>query len=217
MDRENESKSTVVSFVVKELRQAFLDGTLKGGDRIIQDYWADKLQVSRMPIREALTRLEAMGIVKVIPHKGAIVNSLTKEDIEEIYSMRMLLEGLVVEKALPFISEEDKVMLEKILIEMESLEINEENNERYIQLNNKYHKLLRQKSPWIRLMKTVENLGVSSVAPSLLHEYYKQTQREHRIIYEAVCRGNASEVRSAVEYHVLRTKNNLLEYMEMID
>lgn len=217
MDRENDNKSTVVSLVIRELRQAFLDGTLKGGDRIIQEDWADKLKVSRMPIREALTQLEAMGMVKMIPHKGAIVNSLTKEDIEEIYSMRMTLEGLVVEKALPFLSEEDKGALEKILIEMENLEINKENNERYIQLNSEYHKILRQKSPWIRLKKTVENLGISPVAPSLLHEYYEQTQREHRLIYEAVCRGSASEVRAAVEYHVLRTKNNLLEYMEMID
>ncbi len=217
MGRENDNKSTVVSLVIKEFRQAFLDGTLKGGDRIIQEDWADKLKVSRMPIREALTQLEAMGMVKMIPHKGAIVNSLTKEDIEEIYSMRMALEGLVVEKALPFLSEEDKGALEKILIEMENLEINEENNERYIQLNSEYHKLLRQKSPWVRLKKTVENLGISPVAPSLLHEYYQQTQREHRLIYEAVCRGSAAEVRAAVEYHVLRTKNNLLEYMEMID
>ena len=217
MNRENETKSTVVGLVVKELRRAFLDGTLKGGDRIIQEDWAEKLKVSRMPIREALTQLETMGLVKLIPHRGAIVSSLTKEDIEEIYSMRIALEGLVVEKALPFISEEDKVLLEKTLIEMENLEINEENNERYVQLNNKYHKLLRQKSPWIRLMKTVENLGVSPVAPSLLYEYYQQTQREHRLIYEAVCRGSAAEVRSAVEYHILRTKNNLLEYMDMND
>ncbi|WP_243835728.1 GntR family transcriptional regulator [Sporosarcina pasteurii] len=210
-------KSTIVSSVVKELRQAILDGMLKGGDRIIQEEWADKLKVSRMPIREALTQLEAIGLVKVIPHKGAIVNSFTKEDIEEVYTMRMMLEGLVVEKALPYISEVDKRLLEETLIEMENLEINEETNELYIQLNNEYHKLLRQKSPWVRLMKTVDNLGISPVAPSLLHEYYQQTQREHRLIYEAVCRGSASEVRSAVEYHVLRTKNNLLEYMEMID
>lgn len=216
MEKEYD-KSTIVSSVVKKFRRAFLDGTLKGGDRIIQEDWAAKLNVSRMPIREALTQLEAMGFVKVIPHKGAIVNSFTKEDIEEIYTLRMLLESLVVEKALPYINEEDKKLLEQTLIQMENLEINEETNEVYIQLNNKYHKLLRQKSPWVRLMKTVDNLGISPVAPSLLHEYYQQTQREHRRIYEAVCRGNAQEVRAALEYHLLRTKNNLLEHMEMID
>lgn len=216
MNKQND-KSTVVSLVVKELRQAFLDGTLKGGDRIIQEDWADKLQVSRMPIREALTQLEVMGLVKNIPHKGAIVNSFTKEDIEEVYMMRMMLEGLVVEKALPYITEEDKALLEQTLIEMENLEINEETNERYIQLNNRYHKLLRQKSPWIRLMKAVDNLGISPIAPSLLHAYFQQTQREHRLIYEAVCRGSASEVRAAMEYHLLRTKNNLLAYTDMTD
>lgn len=210
-------KSTVVGYVVKELRQSLLDGTLNAGDRIIQEDWADKLNVSRMPIREALTQLEAMGLVKLVPHKGAIVNAFTIEDIEEVYRMRMILEGLLVEKALPYITKEDKVLLEQTLIEMEELKINEETNEHYIQLNNNYHKLLRQRSPWIRLMKTVDNLGISPVAPSLLHEYYQQTQREHRLIYEAVCRGSTSEVRTAVEYHILRTKNNLLEYMAKIN
>ena len=208
-------KSTVVSFVVKELRKSILDGTLKGGDRIIQDDWAEKLQVSRMPIREALTKLQAIGLVEVIPHKGAIVNSLLIKDVEEIYSMRMALEGLVVEKAMPFITDEDKTELESILIEMENLKIDKGHNELYIKLNNQYHKILRKRCPWIRLKKAVENLGVSPIAPSLLYAYYQQTQREHRLIYEAVCRGNAAEVRVAVEYHVLRTKNNLLEYMDM--
>lgn len=214
--KEND-KSTVVSFVVSELRRAILDGALKGGDRIIQDDWAEKLQVSRMPIREALTQLEGIGLVEVIPHRGAVVNSLSKEAIEEIYSMRMALEGLVVEKAMPFITQEDKIELENILNKMENLEIDEGHNELYIKLNNQYHKILRERSPWVRLKKTVENLGISPIAPSLLYAYYQQTQREHRMIYEAVCRGSATEVRAAVEYHVLRTKNNLLEYMDMND
>lgn len=98
---------------------------------------------------------------------------------------------------------------------MESLKINKDNNELYIKLNNKYHMILRKRSPWGRLKKAVDNLGKSPVAPSLLHAYYEQTQCEHRMIYDAICRGDAAELRAAVEYHVLRTKNKLLEYMNM--
>lgn len=76
-------KSTIVSSVVKELRQAILDGMLKGGDRIIQEEWADKLKVSRMPIREALTQLEAIGLVKVIPHKVQLLIRLRKKILKK--------------------------------------------------------------------------------------------------------------------------------------
>jgi DNA-binding FadR family transcriptional regulator len=63
----------------------------------------------------------------------------------------------------------------------------------------------------------VETLGISPIAPNLLVNYYPETQREHRMIYEAVLRGDPIELRSAVKYHILRTKNNLIQYMEELN
>ncbi|MBM7649861.1 DNA-binding GntR family transcriptional regulator [Bacillus ectoiniformans] len=209
-------KVTTLNYVTKSLRQAILDGTLKKEDRLIQEEWATRLNVSRMPIREALRQLQIEGLVRIEPHKGAVVTPITSEDIEEIYHTRSLLEGLAVEKSLPFLTRDDKEELKDILIKMETLHLSDETNDEYIQLNNRFHKKLRKGCPWTRVHNMVENLGVSPIAPSLLADYYQQTQREHRLIYEAVMRGDAAELRTAVEYHILRTKNNLIDYMNQL-
>ena len=217
MGKNSEEKSTVVKYVTNRLRKAILDGTLKKGDRLIQEEWAERLEVSRMPIREALTQLQMEGLVEMVPHKGAIVTPITRDNIEEIYHTRALLEGLAVEKSLPFLTEADKKRLEEILSEMEELEISDATNDQYTQLNSAFHETLRKGCPWPRVQKMVETLGISPIAPNLLVDYYAETLQEHRMIYQAVLRGDPSELRAVVEYHILRTKNNLIEYMEELN
>jgi DNA-binding GntR family transcriptional regulator len=216
MSNISEDKSTVVSYVTKSLRKAIMSGTLKKGDRLIQEEWADRLKVSRMPIREALTQLQMEGLVELVPHKGAVVTPITKDNIEEIYHTRALLEGLAVEKSLPFLTEKDKKQLKDILDRMEGMKITDATNDQYIQLNSAFHETLRVGCPWTRVEKIVETLGISPIAPNLLVNYYPETQWEHRMIYEAALRGDPAELRAAVEYHILRTKNNLIQYMEEI-
>lgn len=214
---DNKEKSTIVKNVTKSLRKAILDGTLKKGDRLIQEEWAERLDVSRMPIREALTQLQIEGLVEMVPHKGAIVTPITRDHIEEIYHTRSILEGLAVEKSLPFLTDEDKNQLKKILIQMEELRLSDEMNDHYIQLNASFHETLRKGCPWPRVQKMVETLGISPIAPNLLIDHYSETQKEHRMIYEAALRGDPAELKAAVEFHILRTKNNLIQYMEMLN
>jgi DNA-binding GntR family transcriptional regulator len=193
-----------------------MSGILKKGERLIQEEWAERLEVSRMPIREALTQLQMEGLVELVPHKGAIVTPITRDNIEEIYHTRAFLEGLAVEKSLPYLTTEDINQLKDILIQMEKMEISDSTNDQYTQLNAAFHETLRKGCPWSRVQKMVETLGISPIAPNLLVNYHRETQREHRMIYEAVLRGDPSEVKAAVEYHILRTKNNLINYMEEI-
>ncbi|MGM9924328.1 MAG: GntR family transcriptional regulator [Bacillus sp. (in: firmicutes)] len=211
--KQPHDKATTLHYVTKSLRKAILDGTLKKNERLIQEEWAMKLEVSRMPIREALRQLQMEGLVKMEPHKGAIATPITPEDIEEIYHIRSLLEGLAAEKSLPYLTSDDKHQLEKILAEMESLDLTEETNDWYIHLNASFHRQLSKGCPWERVRNMAETVGISPIAPSLLADYYQETQREHRMIYEAVIRNEAEELRAAVEYHVLRTKNKLNAYM----
>lgn len=215
--QERRVKSTVVTEVTKSLRQAILNGTFQKGERLIQEEWAERLNVSRMPIREALTQLQVEGLVEMVPHKGAIVTPVTRENIEETYQIRALLEGLAVQKSLPFLTANDKKGLETILLQMEELVISDETNEQYIELNASFHQILLKECPWPRLRKLIETMGISPIAPNLLGDYHRETQKEHRMIYEAVVRGDSSEVKAALEYHILRTKNNLIHYMESLN
>lgn len=217
VSKNSENNSTIVNKVLTKLRKEILSGKLKEGERLIQDEWAKKLNVSRMPIREALTHLEIEGLVEIIPHKGAIVTPITPEDIEEIYYLRYLLEGIVVEKSLPHLTDEDIEQLGDILHEMETLQLTDDTYDRYAALNKQFHEILRKGSPWTRVNKIVDNLGISPIAPKLLAKYYEKTQQEHRRIYEAVLRGDPQEVKLAMQYHLLRTKNNLLEVLQKMN
>ncbi len=85
--------------VLERLREAILNRTLVSGDRIVESDLAQMLNVSRTPVREALRVLEAEGLLKRVPRKGLFVKGITKEDVEEIYAIRISLESLAVSKA----------------------------------------------------------------------------------------------------------------------
>lgn len=217
LDKKEESNLTIVNEVLNEMRKEILNGTLQEGERLIQDEWAQKLKVSRMPIREALTFLEVEGLVEITPHKGAVVTPITQEDVVEIYHLRSLLEGVVVEKSLQHLTEEDIDELGEILHQMETLKLSEKTYDEYSQLNKRFHEILRKGSPWTRAKKIVDNLGISPIAPKLLVPYYEKTQQEHRRIYEAVLRKDSEELKVALQYHLLRTKNNLIEVLQKMN
>lgn len=213
-----ESKSTIQSHVTSKLRQAIFLGAFKKEERLIQEEWAEKLGVSRMPIREALKQLEMEGLVRLEPRKGAIVTPVTSKDIKEIYTVRSFFEGLAVEKALPYMTEEDDKKLEEILLEMENLTITEKNVDYYIGLNSEYHKKLREKCPWRRVKQQIDLLWLGFLpfaSPKLLQDCYDEAKREHRIIFEAVKKREPDLVRTTIQYHVDRNKSSLLSIMDL--
>lgn len=85
------SLSAVVS---EQIRGRILDGTLKPGERLVEDRLSAELGVSRVPVREALRGLSAEGLVTLLPHRGATVVEVTPETVTELVEVRALLEGL---------------------------------------------------------------------------------------------------------------------------
>jgi DNA-binding GntR family transcriptional regulator len=85
------SLSRVVS---EQIRGRILDGSLKPGERLVEDRLSSELGVSRVPVREALRSLSAEGLVTLLPRRGATVVEVTPEDVAELVEVRALLEGL---------------------------------------------------------------------------------------------------------------------------
>ena len=83
---------TVSAAVAEALRQRILSGTLAPGFQLRQDALAEEFGISRIPIREALLQLEAGGLVKIVPHRGAVVSGLSVEEIEDVFQLRVSLE-----------------------------------------------------------------------------------------------------------------------------
>src|SRR5438874_5121119 len=90
---------TMQQIVTEKLRGAILDGTFKPNERLNPADLAKVLVVSRIPTREALRTLEAEGLVTFYPHRGAVVSTMSPEEIEEVYEIRILLEISAAQRA----------------------------------------------------------------------------------------------------------------------
>lgn len=97
--------------VFNTLRDGILRGILEPGERLMEVHLANKLGVSRTPIREAIRKLELEGLVIMTPRKGAVVASITEEDLVDVLEVRTVLECLCVELACEKITEEELVEL----------------------------------------------------------------------------------------------------------
>ena len=93
--------------VFNTLRQAILRGELKPGERLLEIHLANKLGVSRTPIREAVRKLELENLVIMIPRKGAVVAEITEKSLRDVLEVRRALEALVVKLACEKITDEE--------------------------------------------------------------------------------------------------------------
>lgn len=99
--------------IYSTVRENILNGKYAQGESLIEKRLAEELNVSRTPIREAIRQLELEGLVESIPNKGATVKGISRKDVEDIYKIRMLLEGLAARWAIEKMDDEDIKKLEE--------------------------------------------------------------------------------------------------------
>jgi DNA-binding GntR family transcriptional regulator len=110
---------TVEGMTLSFMREAILRGIYRSGERLNQDAIADLLGVSRMPVRAGLRQLEAEGLVQILPNRGATVSVLTSSEIAEIYELRILIEGHLLERALTNLTDETIADLEELVRQLD--------------------------------------------------------------------------------------------------
>ncbi|AQZ65349.1 Transcriptional regulator, GntR family [[Actinomadura] parvosata subsp. kistnae] len=118
-DEARRRPPTAQQFVLGELRRAITTGRLRPGTPIRQDALAEELQVSRVPLREALKTLEGEGLVTYKPHKGYCVVMLSLDDLREVYRIRELLEEEAVRAAVARLTDDDLGRIEAAQEEVE--------------------------------------------------------------------------------------------------
>ncbi|MHB8770333.1 MAG: GntR family transcriptional regulator [Syntrophales bacterium] len=182
------------------LKLNILNGKLKSGERIAVSDVAKMLGVSGIPIREALTRLEAEGLVTITPHIGARVISIDKTKLEEIHVIRTELEGLATSLACRCLKAEDFARLEQILRESEVAFAAADYKE-LTELNESFHFTIYRSCPNQSLYKMiVELLNKSRFASSSLvisAARAKNSIEEHREIVRAL-QANDGELASRI-------------------
>jgi DNA-binding GntR family transcriptional regulator len=200
-----EKYRTMQEIAYDAIRDGILTGRHAPGQRLIADDLAKELGVSRMPVREALHRLEVAGLVAITPHRGAVVSELSENECVEIYHIRAVLDGLATRLATPHLSESDHARLTALLETMEA-GVKAEDPERVLAVNREFHTLIWSAARAPRLRELLENLydasqrlrNISLLIPGRLD----RITQEHRLIAEALARRDpAAAERYANEHH----------------
>jgi DNA-binding GntR family transcriptional regulator len=193
---------TLEQFVVDQLRDAILRGDLVPGQRLDQEELATLLGVSRSPVRIALRTLYAEGLVELLPHRGAMVAELSIEELEEIYHIRGILEGMIIRSAVPKCGAEELTYCRELLKEMEKpIE-----RDRWVELNGEFHRTIYQKAGRRRLLSMIDSLRHASAL--YVHGYIatedhlRSACASHRRILEAIEEGNPLRAQEETERHL---------------
>ena len=148
--------------VFKTIRQAILTGELKPGERLMEIHLANKLGVSRTPIREAIRQLELEGLVIMVPRKGAQVASITEKSMTDVVEVRLALEKLAVELACKRISYEQKERLKQALDGFEQAVANKDASE-IAKADVEFHDAIFAATGNMRLGQMVKSLRIKQI------------------------------------------------------
>ncbi len=197
-------REPVVHQVYGELRRAVLDGRLAAGARLVETELAAQLGVSRTPIREAISKLQAEGLVDPLPHGGVAVRDFTPE-LVEIYGMRQRLEGFAANLAAQRIDAAGLRRLEEAC-EAALAAVDSDSLEDRAELNNTFHRLLTAASGSPRVIRAVEDLRGYFLNARFLGLYDRETalryHAQHAQIVAAVRARNGPLAERLVREHL---------------
>ena len=191
--------------VFKTLRRAILTGELKPGERLMEIHLANRLGVSRTPIREAIRKLELEGLVTMIPRRGAEVADITEKNLKDVLEVRRALEGLAIELACQRITEEKKQDLREKLSQVETA-VSTKDSSAIASADVAFHNTIVEASDNDRLIQLVSNLGEQMYRYRF--EYIKdeskhgQIKLEHKIMFDSIMEKDREKAVEIVKTHI---------------
>lgn len=191
--------------VFKTLRKGILTGELKPGERLMEIHLANRLGVSRTPIREAIRKLELEGLVTMIPRRGAEVANITEKNLKDVLEVRRALESLAIELACDRITEETKHELEERLQKVEEA-VRTKDTSLIASADVAFHDMIVEASGNNRLIQLVSNLGEQMYRYRF--EYIKdvskhsQIMSEHKIMFNCIIGKDKEKAAQIVKAHI---------------
>ena len=197
------------------LREAVLTGELEPGKIYNEIALANGLGISRTPVREALLELSNRGLFTFLPRKGVVVTSYTARQVEDLFELRRVIELAVIEKVSMAYPHCDISKVEKILHGQREISYKKDPPiQLYLQCDRMFHVKLAELGGNQRFIDVLENIRdiFELVAIKALNkeERWEEVLSEHEEILKAVKKGNISEAKRAVEYHLHRSEEAVL-------
>ena len=203
--------------VFNTLRQAILRGELQPGERLMEIQLAQRLGVSRTPVREAIRKLELEGLVLMIPRRGAEVAEITRQDLEDVLEVRAALEELAVKDACEHITDEQLQDLKKAANEFKrSLEGTD--LVACAEADIHFHEIIYAATNNKRLVQMLNNLREQMYRYRL--EYIKDEDKRHILLVEhdqilkALSLRHVHEAKIAIREHIDNQEITILKNLK---
>lgn len=211
-----DTKKTITAMVQERVRQAILDGVLPAGIRIDQNQLASDLNVSLVPVREALKTLEGEGFVQIIPRRGAFVTQASMDDMSDLYFTRQILEGQAAYHAAPKLTDENLAALDVLFDKMGSA-LKEHDYRGFMTDNRLFHFIIYDAAESRYLSNLIASLWELAERYRYRYMFLKDQgdiiQAEHRAILDACHARDSKALRDAIVYHMQQTLIGVREYL----
>ncbi len=202
--------------ISEEIEEAVLSGQFKPRERLIEMDLISRFGVSRTVIREALKRLEAKGLIRTTPYRGAVVADLTVEEIEEIYFVRTELEKIAARLVLKNIAEEEVQQLKKFSKEVER-HLRRKTHQ-MIEMDSEFHRMIFKACRNTYLFDMIDYLRTKAHivrfnAWSLPHRI-EQSILEHREMIRAIENRNLPQFEKLIVKHLTFSKDSYMSQLK---
>lgn len=209
-DQKKENKS-LTSLIFDKIREDILNNKYAAGEKIVEAKLAEELGVSRTPVREALKQLELDGLVDNIPNRGVVVKGISDQDIHDIYTIRVAIEGIAARWAVERMDENVVDDLKEIYDLMEFYTFKND-IDKIFELNTKFHETIYMatKSRYLEqvlkdfqlFIKSTRNRSLQCAGRS------KHALEEHKAILDGFLERDAEKAFEATVKHIESSRKN---------
>jgi DNA-binding GntR family transcriptional regulator len=212
-----DNKKTIAGLVLERIRDAILSGMLPAGVRIDQGKLATDLNVSIVPVREALKKLEAEGFVQIIPRRGAFVTQTSISDLEDLYFARAAIEGQAAYHAADKLTAEHIDELKHLMSTM-GMTLEQHDLAAFTVANRRFHFLIYEAAGSRYMLNMIASLW--DLAERYRYRYVfvlnagPIIQSEHQTILDACRKRDKSALRDAIINHMRQTMLGVKTYLQ---
>ena len=193
------------------LKHAIITGEIPAGERIVETDYAERLHISRTPLREALRKLERDGLVEYVLRRGVVVRAFTIADVEEIYTIRNALEMLTLPAIIRNATEEDVASLKERLREMDEVMAHGD-IETLSPMARAFHSQLTALCRQNRILRVIEGQDefITRFSAMAIRQENRRTQahEEHYKLVEFVEQKDLEHFQKLMNRHIERSKEN---------
>ncbi len=208
--------SNLRSEVEKGLRTAILNGMFQPGERLVESVIAEKMGVSRPPVREALSALEREGLVVNVPRRGNFVVSFSAKDIKEVYSLRMILEVEAVHRAIPLFQQANIDQMQRLVDELGKAVLRSDDFDSSVNLDFSFHEYLVYMADHSRLYKAWKSISMQSrllmgVTSRTYYQSPLMPKELHQEILDAIKSHDAAAAERTVREHFVDAQQRAMD------